>query len=159
MIKALIINAFILLHPLHVSLTTITQDRGSDTLKVFFRMYYDDFLKDYKLYDPGFDFSPKNDTVIIPDSRMEQYFNNRVQLYINHKQLGGKLKKITNESYEIHLNVVYVSDKKPRNFRIRNQILTGVYNDQSNMIYININGYEDAMKLTADHTEEVRSLK
>ena len=159
MIKALILNTFLLLHPLHVSLTTITQDQGSDTLKVFFRMYYDDFLKDYKLLDPDFNSGGNNDTIIIPDNQIAQYYNNRVQIFINRKQLEGKLEKISDESYEIHLNMFYLSDKKPRNFRIRSRILTGVYSDQSNMIYININGYEDAMKLTVDHIEEDRSLR
>ncbi len=159
MIKVLILNAFLLLHPLHVSLTTITQDQGSDTLRVFFRMYYDDFLRDYKLYDPDFNPGTTNDTIIIPDNRIAQYYNDRVQVFINRKKLEGKLEKISYESYEIHLNMFYLSDKKPRNFRIRSRILTGVYGDQSNMIYLNINGYEDAMKLTVDHTEEDRSLK
>ncbi|HKK43738.1 MAG TPA: DUF6702 family protein [Bacteroidales bacterium] len=162
MIKALLINAFLLLyslHPLHVTLTTINQDKGDDTLKVFFRMYYDDFLKDYRLYNPDFNPVNQNDTIIIADNKIEQYFNNRVQIFVNRKHREGKLVKITNEGYEIHLDLIYHSDSKPRHFRISSHILTGVYSDQSNMIYIKINRYEDAMKLTVDHTEEDRSLK
>ena len=41
------------MHPVHVTLTSIDQIQGSDSMKVFFRMYYDDFLRDYKLYDPN----------------------------------------------------------------------------------------------------------
>ena len=159
MIKILIFNALMLMHPLHVTLTTINQDQGNDTLKVFFRMYYDDFLKDYRLFDPDFNSTVKNDTVIIPDDQIAKYFNSRVQIYINRKLLDGRLEKIENESYEVRLRMVYLSDKRPRNFRIRNHVLTAVYSDQSNMIFININGFEDAMKLTVDHIEEDRSFK
>ncbi len=162
MIKAILFNAFMLcyaMHPLHVSLTTINQEKGSDTLKVFFRMYYDDFIKDYKVFDPGFSSVSQNDTIIIPDKDIEKYFNNRVHIYINRKQLEGKLESITNESYEVHLNLAYPSSSRPRNFSISSKILTAIYSDQSNMIYININGYEDAMKLTSDHSGENRNLK
>jgi hypothetical protein len=90
---------------------------------------------------------------------LNKYFNDRVRIYINHKLLSGKLSDVSIDSYEICLNLIYHSDKKPGNFRIRNQILTGIYSDQANMIYLNINKYEDAIKLTVDHVEEAISLK
>jgi hypothetical protein len=159
MLKVLILNALLLFHPVHVTLITINQAQESDTLKVFFRMYYDDFLRDYKLYDPAFKPQKNDGTEKIPDELIKKYFNERVQIYINHKLLSGSLSKVSTDSYEIRLELVYHSDKKPRNFKIRNQILISLYSDQANMIYLSINKYENAIKLTVDHIEEELKVK
>jgi hypothetical protein len=159
MLKVLILNILFLFHPVHVTLITINQAQESDTLKVFFRMYYDDFLRDYKLYDPAFKPDNTGETVKIPDELIKKYFNDRVQIYINHRVLLGSLSKVSTDSYEIRLDLIYQSDKKPRNFKIRNQILISLYSDQSNMVYLNINKYENALKLTVDHIEEELKVK
>jgi hypothetical protein len=159
MLKVLIVNIFLFFHPVHVTLTTINQVKDSDTLKVFFRMYYDDFQRDYILYYPEFKPSKNNDTTGILREMLNKYFNDKIQIYVNHKLLSGKLSDVSIDNYEIRLNLIYHSDKKPRNFRIRNQILTSIYSDQANMVYLNINKYEDAIKLTVDHVEEAISLK
>jgi hypothetical protein len=159
MLKVLILNIFLFFHPVHVTLTTINQVQDNDTLKVFFRMYYDDFQLDYMLYYPEFKPKKNNDTTCIPHEMLNKYFNDRVQIYVNHKLLSGKLSDVSIDSYEICLNLIYHSYKKPRNFRIRNQVLTSIYSDQANMVYLNINKYEDAIKLTVDNVEEAISLK
>ncbi len=159
MLKVLILNALLLLHPVHVSLITVNQTPESDTLNLFFRMYYDDFLRDYKLYNPEFTSSDISDTSKISNEMVDKYFNNRVQIYINHRLLAGRLLNVSKNSYEIRLKLIYPSDKKPRDFKIRNQVLVRIYNDQANMVYLNINKYEDAIKLTVDHIEEERKLK
>jgi hypothetical protein len=159
MLKVLILNIFLFFHPVHVTLTTINQVQDNDTLKVFFRMYYDDFQRDYMLYYPEFKPKKNNDTTDIPREMLNKYFNDRVQIYINHKLLSGKLSDVSIDSYEICLNLIYHSYKKPKNFLIRNQVLTSIYSDQANMVYLNINKYEDAIKLTVDHFEESIGLK
>jgi hypothetical protein len=159
MLKVLILNALFFFHPVHVTLITINQAQESNTMKVFFRMYLDDFFRDYRLYDTAIKPDKNGEAEKIPDELIKKYFNDRVQIYINHKLLSGNLSKVSIDSYEIRLDLVYHSDKKPRNFKIRNQILIKLYNDQSNMIYLNINKYENAVKLTVDHIEEDLKLK
>ena len=75
MLKVLTLNIFLFFHPVHVTLTTINQVHDSDTLKVFFRMYYDDFQRDYKLYYPEFKPGKNNDTTGIPREMLNKYFN------------------------------------------------------------------------------------
>ncbi len=159
MFKVLLLNIFLSFHPVHVTLTTINQAKGSDTLKVFFRMYIDDFQLDFNQCFPEFKPGKNNDITDLPNEMLNKYFNNRVQIYINKKLLSGKLSDISIDIYEIHLNLIYLSDIKPRNFRIRNQILASIYRDQANMIYLNINKYEDAIKLTVDHVDATIKLK
>ncbi len=54
MLRILILPLLLVFHPVHVTVTTINQAQGNDSMKVFFRMYYDDFLRDYKSFDPDF---------------------------------------------------------------------------------------------------------
>ena len=159
MLNVLLLHTLLFLHPLHVTLTSINQAQGSDTLKVFFRMYYDDFLNDYKLYDPDYNFEMISGKKTIPDDRINKYFNDKVHIYINHKLLIGKISDISNNYYEICLKMTYISDSDPGKFKIKNQVMTKLYSDQTNMVFININKYEDTMKLTSKHFKETRNLK
>jgi hypothetical protein len=159
MIKIMIFNALLMFHPIHVTLTSIDQNHGSDSLNVFFRMYYDDFQRDYKLFDPDYSFKSISGDKTIPDALITKYFNNRVQIYINNKLLTGKLLTVSNDNFEICLKLLYTSDKKPTKFKIRNRVLIKLYSDQANMIFLNINKYEEAMRLTSRHYKVVRDLK
>jgi hypothetical protein len=159
MLKALIINLLMLMHPVHVTLTTVNQAQGSDTMNVFFRMYYDDFLRDYKLYYPDLAAGEKSDTTGISREMFLRYFNDRVSIYVNGKQLQGKITDFTTDSYEIRINLAYRSFANPAKFRIRNKILTTVYTDQANMVYINIGKYQNAVNLTVADIDATVSLK
>jgi len=46
MVKLLALSIWLLFHPVHVSFTSIDKEKGNDSLKVFVKMYYDDFLLD-----------------------------------------------------------------------------------------------------------------
>ncbi len=159
MLNTLILNTLLFFHPMHVTLTSINQVQGSDTLKVFFRMYYDDFLNDYKLYDPDYTIKTISGKKTVPNDRISQYFNDKVHIYINHKLLTGKLSEVSNNYYEICLNLTYISVNDPKKIKIRNQVMTLLYSDQTNMVFLNVNKYEDTMKLTPDHDMETRNLK
>ena len=49
MFKALFISVWFLMHPVHVTLTSIDFVPDTGTYNVFVRMYFDDFLTDSKL--------------------------------------------------------------------------------------------------------------
>jgi hypothetical protein len=51
MLKFLILPIWLAFHPVHVTMTSIEHVQGTDSLKVFCRMFYDDFLKDYQTTD------------------------------------------------------------------------------------------------------------
>ena len=158
MLKIILLPIFLIFHPVHVTLTTINQEEGTDSMKVFFRMYHDDFLRDYKLYDPdgNLEKTPANQS--FPIDLITKYFNDKVHIYINNKLLTGKVLTVTIQDYEIFLNLVYRSVKDPKKIKIRNQVLTGLYSDQTNMIFIKINKNEQAMSLTPEHDKETWSF-
>ncbi len=158
MLKILILPILLAFHPVHVTLTTIDQVQGTDSMKVFFRMYYDDFLRDYKLYDPDFNLEKISVNQSFPADLAYKYFNDKVHIYVNNKLLTGKVLTVTIQDYEIFLNLHYRSDKDPKKIKIRNQVLTGLYSDQTNMIFISINKNEEAMRLTPEHDKETWSF-
>lgn len=159
MLKILILPALLIFHPVHVTLTSIDQAQGSDSLKVTFRMYYDDFLRDYKLFQPDFDPAKASGDNPFTGDQLYNYFNDRVDICINNKRLKGKLVDVDiPDNYEIILSLLYKSDREPVKFRIRNRVLTRLYDDQKNMIFFSINRYEAAMRLTHKHKQETCRL-
>lgn len=127
-------------------------------MKVFFRMYYDDFLLDYKLYDRDHNLEKLSVTQSFPANLAKNYFNDKIHIYLNNKLLTGTLMSVTILDNEIFLNLVYRSEKNPKKIKIRNQVLIGLYSDQTNMVFININNNEEAMRFTPDHDKETWSF-
>jgi Domain of unknown function (DUF6702) len=158
MLKILIFPILMIFHPVHVTLTTITQAQGADSMKVFFRMYYDDFLLDYKLFNPGFNLEKISVNQSFPSDLANIYFNDKVHIYVNNKLLTGKVMTVTVRDNEIFLNLLYRAEKDPKKIKIRNQVLTRLYSDQTNMIFISINKNEEAMRLTPEHDKETWSF-
>jgi hypothetical protein len=158
MLKILILPILLIFHPVHVTLTTIEQGQSTDTMKVFFRMYYDDFLLDYKLYDQQNNLDKLSVAKSFPADLANKYFNDKIHIYINNKLLTGKVLSVNVLDNEIFLNLLYLSDKAPKKIKIRNQVLTGLYSDQTNMVFININKNEGAMNLTPEHDKETWSF-
>ncbi len=158
MLKILIIPIFFAFHPVHVTLTTIDQVQGSDSMKIFFRMYYDDFLLDYKLFDRNHNLDKLSVNQAFPADLANNYFHDKIHIYINNKLLTGNVKTVTILDNEIFLNLVYRSEKDPKKIKIRNQVLIGLYSDQTNMVFINISKNEEAMRLTPEHDKETWSF-
>lgn len=158
MVKILILHIFLIFHPVHVTLTTIEQSKDSDSMKVFFRMYYDDFLLDFKVFDRDSKVEKLSGNQSFPPDLASKYFNDKIHIYVNNKLLTGNLLAITILDNEIFLNLLYQSDKDPKKIRIRNQVLTGLYSDQTNMVFLNISNNEEAMRLTPEHDKETWSF-
>jgi hypothetical protein len=158
MFKILILPILLWLHPVHVTLTSISQIQGADTMKVFFRMYYDDFLRDYKSFDPDCNLEKLSVNESFPANLINKYFNYKVHIYVNNKLLSGEVINMKIQDNEIFLNLLYLSDKDPRKFKIMNKILTGLYSDQTNMIFLSVNKKEQAMRLTPEHSKESLSF-
>jgi len=158
MLKTLALSAWFVLHPVHVTLTSIDHIADTDSLKVFVRMYYDDFLLDYSL--SGRIWPDENSTAdkAFPADLMNNYLDEKVNIIVNNKQLKGKLLNLILEDNEISMNLLYRSEKKPRIITVRNLIMTGLYDDQANMTIIRINDFEEGVMLTPLKTEQTFGL-
>ena len=159
MLKILCFSFWFLFHPVHVTITSIDFVPEMDIFKVFVRMYFDDFLRDYKL--GGEDAQNKDFTNNNSPSReaMEKYLNEKIMLKLDAEQLSGKLKDMNLTDNEISMNLEFGARKKPKTFTVKNLIMTNLYSDQSNMIIVKINEFEEGVKLTADITEQTFKIK
>lgn len=147
------------MNPVHVTMTTIDYVPGTDSLEVFFRMYYDDFLRDYQTIDDDRNLKTLFNEQALPDDVINKYFNSKVFIYVNNKLLIGKLLTVNHSGNEIFLNLIYKSDKKPKKITVRNMILTGWYSDQTNLIILKFGIFEKGIRLTSEHNEETINIK
>lgn len=159
MLKALVISLWLILHPSHVTMTSIDYVQGTDSLKVSCRMEFDDFLKDLQTIDDDRNLIKIFSKQPFPTDLINMYFNSKVFIYVNKKLLIGKLLSANLTDKEIILNLIYKSDKKPKSLTVRNMILTGWYSDQSNLVIIRVINFEKGIKLTPEHNEETLIIK
>ena len=160
MLKTLALSICLFFHPVHVTLTTIDHVTGTDSLKVFVRMYFDDFLRDYRLFDTAG--ASVNEAYLdkpFPATLMNNYLNEKVNISINNKLLKGKLLNLVMADNEISINLLYKTVKKPKSISVTNMIMTGLYSDQANMTMIKIDDFEEGVKLTPEKRTESFNLK
>jgi hypothetical protein len=159
MFKTLFFSIWFLFHPVHVTLTSIDYIPATDSFKVFVRLYFDDFLRDFKLNGGEIqekDFSDTNSSYL---DVMEKYIGEKIIIKVNEKQLSGKLQDMKLADNEISMSLEYSTGKKPKTITVKNLIMTGLYGDQSNMIIVRVNDFEEGVKLTSDITEQTFNIK
>ena len=147
------------MHPGHVTMTSIDYVQGTDSLKVSCRMEFEDFLKDLQTIDDDRNLRRLFNKQPFPSDLINQYFNSKVFIYVNDKLLIGKLLSAILVDNDINLHLIYRLSKKPKRVTVRNIILTGWYSDQTNLMIIRINNFENGIKLTPGHTEETLIIK
>jgi hypothetical protein len=159
MLKALAILLWLSIRPVHVTMTSIDYVQGTDSLKVSCRMEFEDFLKDLQTIDDDRNLRRLFNNQPFPSDLINQYFNSKVFIYVNDKLLIGKLLSAILVDNDINLHLIYRLSKKPKRVTVRNIILTGWYSDQTNLMIIRINNFENGIKLTPGHTEETLIIK
>ena len=159
MLKALAVSLCLIMHPGHVTMTSIDYVQGTDSIKVTCRMEFDDFLKDLQTIDDDRNLIKIFNKQPLPVDLINMYFNLKVYIYVNKKLLIGKLLSVNLTDNEIILNLIYKSVKKPKIITVRNMILTGWFSDQTNLTIIRINNFEKGIKLTPEHNEETLIVK
>ncbi|HUX59419.1 MAG TPA: DUF6702 family protein [Bacteroidales bacterium] len=159
MFKTLIFFSWLLFHPVHITMTSIDYIPEMDSYKVFVRMYFDDFLLDYKLCGKEVDSKDFIADTSYAKDIIEKYIGERLSIKVNEKELFGKLNNIKLVDNEVSVDLEYKAGPKPRTITIKSLIMTGLYSDQANMIIIRINDFEEGVKLTSDITEQTFKIK
>jgi hypothetical protein len=159
MLKALALSLWLIIHPGHISMTSIDYVPGTDSLKVSCRMEFDDFLKDLQTIDDDRNLLKIFSKPPFPADLINMYFNSKVFIYVNKKLLIGKLLSAKLTDNEFILSLLYKAEKKPKSITVRNAILTGWYSDQSNLMIIRVNNFEKGIKLTPEHDQETFIIK
>jgi hypothetical protein len=160
MAQILAFSIWFFFHPVHVTLTSIDYIRGTDSLKVYVKMYYDDFLLDYRNTDILNDSVVKTGPVHhFPEELMNNYLNEKVSIIVNNKELKGKLLNLNIAENEVNINMLYKTARKPGVITVKNIIMTGLYKDQANMLIVKVDDFEQGVKLTPDTPEQTFRIK
>jgi hypothetical protein len=159
MLKTLFFSIWFFLHPVHVTLTSIDYVPEISSFKVFVRMYFDDFLRDYNL--DGLEIRDKEFSATDTSSinKMQRYLTKRMIITVNGKHLSGEIQDMNIVDNEISMNLEYSSGRKPKTISVKSLIMTRLYGDMSNMILIKINDFEEGVKLTSEMTEQTFKIK
>jgi len=140
-------------------MTSIDYVPENDSLKVYLRMYYDDFLLDLIMSGESkgedfFTFGSHEAKEV-----MERYINKKLIIKVNKKLLAGKLNDLEIVDNEVKLGVDYKISKQPWSITVNNQIMTGLYKDQSNLMIVKVGNFEEGVKLTSDNTEQTFKIE
>jgi hypothetical protein len=159
MIKLILLSGWIMLHPVHVTLTSIDYVKEKRALDVFVKLYYDDFLLD--CLNDGRELKTEvsaggNDELRL---LMEKYLGEKIIIRINDNVVHGILKDIGVQDNEARVNLEYRDVQKPSTIAVQNLIMTGLYSDQSNMMIIRIGDFEQGVKMTSELREQSFKIK
>lgn len=159
MLKILLLSSWFLFHPVHVTLTSIDYIPETESFKVFVRMYFDDFISDYKLTGKVINNKGFSGEEQMSRDIMESYLSEKIVIEVNDKHLSGNLEDMKLADNEISMNLQYGPVKRPKLVKVKNLIMTGLYGDQLNMIIVRINSFEEGVRLTSDLTEKIFKIK
>ena len=133
-------------HPVHISI--VNMDVGNDSVNFSVRLFYDDFehLINYK-YNTFLDFRR--------DSRLTTKEQNAIQDYVNStlflqddkgSVLTAKFTGWKIEGYSVWLFFSALPVKAVKNFKIENKLMLDLFDDQKNLMILNLYGKEQGIE-------------
>lgn len=141
------------LHPLHVSTTEITYNSKQKSVEIMCKLFNDDFENALrKQYNGKIDLT----TPVMHnemDAVIKKYIQSRLQITINNQKLTQNY-----IGYEIDREVVNVyleieSEKPFEKINISNRILYDFYEDQMNIVHVELFGKRKSGRLNAPDTK------
>lgn len=141
-------------HPIHVSICEMEYDAERMALEITQRIFLDDLEKEIRteLKKPTLDILYPNNGMST-DEIFEEYLEKHLKVYLNGKSATYKYL-----GHEIERNVAYMyieieKVKKFRDISVFSDILTATYDDQINLVHVEVNDELKSLKL---HTKKFR---
>jgi hypothetical protein len=151
MLKSLILLFYLLLHPVYVSLTSVDYAPEVGSLKVFVKLYLDDFLLDAEQDENNFLFSDESTSKEI----IESYINKKLVIKTDNRTLIGKVDSFEISGDEVRVYMEHKISRRPSELLVQNLIMTNLYEGQANFVIIKIDNFEEGFKFTPEITEQV----
>jgi hypothetical protein len=159
MLKSLVLSICLILHPVHVTMTSIDYVPENDSLNVFVKMYFDDFLRDLAMSGENKEADFFTSSAHESDEVMERYLDRKLIIKVNKKLLKAKLNDLEIVDNEVRLKIEYKTTKQPEIIIVNNQIMTDLYKDQSNLMIVKVDKFEEGVKLTSEITEKIFKIR
>ena len=155
MIKPIIILlATLFYHPVHISMSSVTEITGKMGYEVVVRLYSDDLALDlWRIYQPDEDYFADH-LFHGPDHWYERYINDNFKLLINGETVNGVLKEVEILELETVVKMMVEPVGEVTSLSIENSIMTGLYPDQANLFIFKDSNTEKAFRFTTDYISE-----
>ena len=143
------------IHPLHVSVCEIEYDADSKSLEIIQRIFLDDLETQVRR-----DRSQPELDITLPggglstDQLVESYLQRRLQFVVNGKQAEYRYLGHEIEGDVIFCYMEIEKVKKLRSLRVQSSILADVFDDQVNIVHVEVGRKLRSMKLTSREREE-----
>ncbi|HEX2919857.1 MAG TPA: DUF6702 family protein [Bacteroidales bacterium] len=146
-------------HPVHETLTSLEFVQEKSEIQGFVRIYLDDYLSDCNHHGVTI----KNEEMLARTSgakeTLQKYINDKLIININKTVIPGKLKDFLITGNEVDIVFSYSIKNKPFSVSVKNNILTDLYDDQSNMMILKVGEFEEGVKFTSFFTEKTFVIK
>jgi hypothetical protein len=154
MVRLLFFSLWIAAHPVHVSLMSIDYVQERNIFNVFLKVYFDDLL-----VDSGIEPNDQKKLVFSGNDEftrkvISDYLKDRILIIVNKRQINVQLVNMDLSDNELRMNLVFGSAGKVNSITVKNLIMTSLYSDQSNMIIVKVNDFEEGVRLTSQETEK-----
>lgn len=139
--------AFVGFHKYYVSVTQINYIKEKHSVQITSRIFIDDFenlLR--KRYDENITLADKDELEIV-DTYIKEYLKQKIKIKINNKEaiLNFLGKEYDGDIMRCYLEIEDV--KAIKTFKITNQLLLDLYQQQQNIVKTNINSKQKSMLL------------
>lgn len=148
LLSAVLIFSFSL-HPIHVSICEIEYDQTNKAMEITLRIFLDDLEKELRLMknQPEMDITDLKADLDL-DVILKEYLSKHFQINVNEKIddynfLGHE---IEGDAVFCYMEVSKV--KKLKSVQVFNSALTDLYEDQTNLVHIEVNEKIKSLKLT-----------
>lgn len=159
MLRLILITFWFALHPVHVTLMSAEYSSEDKGFRVFIKIYYDDFQRDFSTLRGN----PVAPDLTKPDvfsaGKISEYLKQKVQLVAGKTDLPMEIVDFNLADNELKVNLFCKMKKNAAVFVVRNSILTDIYKDQQNFVMFNYGSFEEGIKLTPEIREYSFAVK
>lgn len=145
----------VLFHPIHVSICEIEYDQDNKALEMTLRIFVDDLEKEIRLNRN----EPELDITDLPEGRnldeiLKKYLAKNFQTTVNDKADGYTYlgHEIEGDAVFCYMEITKV--KKLKSIEIYYSALTQLYEDQINLVHIEVDDKIRSMKMTRSETRD-----
>ncbi len=143
----------LVLHPVHVSISSLEYDEKGSSLMLFLKVYSDDLENDCRLMTGNPDLILHEKGAVPDTSTIQNYINGKILIEINDVALTGSIESIEYEQEEVRISATYKVKGKVKNVRVVNKVMTDLYSDQTNLFILRIGDWEEGVKFTPENKE------
>lgn len=160
MLKILVLPVLLCFYSGPVTMTSIEYVRGTDSLNVIVRFEYELFLRDFQqTINDDLDLKALSNLSPFPPDLANNYLNSKIHIYLNKELVIGKLLDMKVNEGDVRFKLFYRLKRRPKNIRIKNSLLTGLFSDVENLTVIRLRNFEAGVKFTQDYDEETFVVK